>query len=92
MAACVRRDALAIFDRAVKAANPQVALHNAVSLRGSNLYVKGGPTLDMSAFDRVVVVGAGKAACPMVMATQEIFGHHISDGARATQLHTMIKL
>lgn len=89
MSSATRRDALAIFHRAVKAANPAVALRNAVSLRGSKLSVKGCPqTLDMTAFDRVIVVGAGKAAIPMVMATQDLFADLITDGACAVKLRT----
>ncbi len=59
-----RRELLEIAERAVASVMPSQAVANAVVRDGSALVV-GGRRLNLGAYDRVLVLGFGKAACSM---------------------------
>lgn len=67
----LRSGARAIFDAALMAANPRLAVHRALMRRGDQLLLKGAPIFDLT-HGRVVAVGAGKAGAPMAQAVEEI--------------------
>jgi len=74
----LRKAAGEIFQAALDAANPRIAIHRHVRREGENLLVDGavyglGP-------GRVVVVGAGKACAAMAAAVEEVLGDRIRDG------------
>ncbi|NND99640.1 MAG: DUF4147 domain-containing protein [Pirellulaceae bacterium] len=60
----LRQDALSIWRAAVDAVRPQSLLQHAVVVDDSQLRI-GGSTWDLTLFDRIVIVGAGKAATAM---------------------------
>ncbi len=68
----LRQDAMTIFQAGLKAADPYKAVQDAIFVQGEGVYSIAGQTLDLSRFDRVFVVGAGKAACPMALALEEL--------------------
>jgi glycerate 2-kinase len=75
---------LAIFRAAIEAANARQAVRSHVSVRGRHL-IADGVRLTLSDFDRIFVIAAGKAACEMAEAIEEIAGDRLSDGLAVTK-------
>jgi glycerate 2-kinase len=69
----LRRDALAIFTAALRAADAGEAVRRHFSVRGGVLRA-GDARIDLSVFDRIFVVGAGKAAASMALAVESVLG------------------
>ncbi len=80
----VRSDAKEIFAGCLTAVDPYKAVKRFVHLQGDRLIVgmEGGPEteLDLAEFDRISLVGAGKATAPMAAAIEELFGEKIQKG------------
>jgi hydroxypyruvate reductase len=70
----LRADALAIFRAGLLAANAGEAVRRSVRLSGSKLYLRGGRSLSLKEFDRIFVIGAGKAGAAMAGALERILG------------------
>jgi len=73
----------AIFQAALRRVDPYQMLMDHVRLEGSLLTVDldGAITrCDLSAFRRILVIGAGKATAPMALAIEHILGDYIDDG------------
>lgn len=74
----LRKAAGEIFQAALDAANPRVAVHRHLRRDGQKLLVNG------EAYDlgrgRIYVVGAGKAAAAMAAAVEEVLEDRVSDG------------
>ena len=69
-----------IYRAALTAVDP----YNAVSIalqRSGTLLESGGNRYDLTAFDRVIVTGAGKATARMAGAVEHLLGDRISQGA-----------
>jgi glycerate 2-kinase len=76
----LRSDALAIFAAALQAADAGEALRRHLSFERGVLRA-GDTRLRLSEFDRIFVVGAGKAAAPMARAVEGVLGaSHIAGG------------
>lgn len=80
----LRADIRAIFDAGLKAADPGEAVRRAVRLTGERL-TAGDREYDLGAFDRVMVVGAGKAAASMAAALEVVLGPRITEGTITTK-------
>ena len=80
----LRSDAGEIFRGCLVAVDPYKAVKRFVHLKGESLMLgmEGRPDtgLDLTGFDRILIVGAGKATAPMVRAIEEIFGKKIQKG------------
>jgi glycerate 2-kinase len=70
----LRSDALAIFRAGLNAANAGEAIRRSVRLSGSKLYLRGGLILSLKNFDRIFVIGAGKAGAAMALAVEQTIG------------------
>jgi glycerate 2-kinase len=70
----LRSDALAIFGAGLKAANAGEAVRRSVRLTGSKLHLRGGHILSLKDFDRIFVIGAGKAGAAMACAVEQAVG------------------
>ena len=81
----LRSDVWEIFDAGLKAADPNEAVKRAIKLDESGLLVVGAREYELSQFDRILVVGAGKAAAPMALALENLLGPRISKGAVTTK-------
>jgi glycerate 2-kinase len=71
----LRRDALAIFESALRAADAGVAVERALqfeSTRKGDFLLVAGRRIPMGRFERIFVVAAGKAAAPMAAAVERI--------------------
>ena len=74
-----RKQALDIFNTALKAADPAEAVLRHVKVRGGAL-IAGGRRYPLSKFRRIHVLGAGKAGAAMAGAVEELLGARISGG------------
>lgn len=87
-----------IFNAGLLAVNPVNAVKNVVKLSGSNLEVDD-ESYNLDDFDRIIVIGAGKAGAAMSRAIEEVlgdrisFGHvivkygHLDDGVKKIYIH-----
>ena len=75
----LRQDAHTLFQAGLAAVDPMEAIKRHVSLEGSLLQV-GDRQYDLDGFDRVFVVGAGKAGASMSKAIEELLPGRINTG------------
>jgi glycerate 2-kinase len=75
----MRQDAEAIFQAGVKAVDPREAIQRHCRRQGDRLDI-GDRAYDLTAVERLLVVGAGKAAAAMAQAMEELLGNRIDDG------------
>jgi len=75
---------LAVQRAALAAVEPGAAVRRHVRRRGDELRV-GGQTYNLSQFERVWVVGGGKAAVPMAAALRGILGDRLDGGLLVTK-------
>lgn len=68
-----------IFQEALKAVDPEAAIHSHIKFENNALHVNS-TIFDLSEYDRILVLGAGKATAPMAKAMEDILGDQISDG------------
>jgi glycerate 2-kinase len=71
--------ALQIFRAALNAADPQQAVARQLSFDGRTL-LAGTASYNLTAFDRIFVVGAGKASAAMAAAVERMLERNISGG------------
>jgi len=76
----MRQQAMEIFQAALKAADPVEAIHRYVKLAGDGLQI-GQHRFNFADYDRILVVGAGKAGAPMAKALEDLLDDRIADGA-----------
>ena len=68
-----------IFRAALQAADPIAAVQHHVKISGGTLQV-AGRKYRLSNYDRIRVIGAGKASARMALALEKLFGNRIKDG------------
>jgi len=78
-----REAALAAVDAGVAAADPEQAAREQVALDGDRLSV-GEHTLDLSAYDRTLVAGGGKAAAAVARGLGAVLGERVDTGLVVT--------
>ncbi len=80
----IRSDAGKIFRDSLVAVEPCKAIKKFIHLKGNRLLIgrKERPKaeLDITKFDRILLVGAGKAAVPMARGIEDLFGKRIRKG------------
>jgi len=79
MASSLRRQALRIFQAAVEAAAPAEAVRRHLKLNREAL-IAGRQRYRLSAFQKIYVVGAGKAGARMALAVERLLGRRITAG------------
>ena len=70
---------LEIFNAALAAVDPYHAVIRALRTEGSALHA-GGNVYDLAAFDRCIVVGAGKATARMAEAVEAVLDNDVTEG------------
>lgn len=75
----LRQDALSIFEAGLKAADPGHAVRRHLRFQDSALEIQGR-VYELSAFDGIYVVGAGKAAGKMAEAIEKLLGDRLRAG------------
>src|SRR5690349_17180056 len=68
-----------VMQSALAAVEPGEAVRRALRRDGDTLTV-GDRSYDLGAYDRVIVVGAGKASAPMAAAVEQVLGERVADG------------
>ncbi|MCD6272212.1 MAG: glycerate kinase [Deltaproteobacteria bacterium] len=80
----IRSDAREIFRNSIMAVDPYKAVKRFIHIEGDRLLIgmEGRPEaeLNLAEFDRISLVGAGKAAAPMARGIEELFGKRIRKG------------
>ena len=80
----IRSEATDIFKSSVEAVNPYHAVKRFVRVEGERLVVgtedQATVELDLSGYDRILLVGGGKATAPMAKAMEELLGERINKG------------
>ena len=73
-----------IFDSCLEAVDPYGAVKRFVHVEGDRMILgmdrKSGRELDLKKYDRISLVGAGKATAPMARAIEALFGERIHKG------------
>lgn len=80
----LRRDARAILQRAILAADPGLCVEKAMNVQCDRLLV-GGAVYNLDDYDEILVVGAGKAAVPMAEAVERTLPGRIGGGLVSTK-------
>ncbi|MGD2186461.1 MAG: glycerate kinase [Desulfobacterales bacterium] len=75
----MREHALQIFKTGLQAVDPEQAIMHHVTVN-DNMLLIGSRQFNLKDYDRILVVGAGKAAAPMARALEDLLGDRISDG------------
>lgn len=75
----LRSDALSIFHDGLKAADPGNSVKRHLNLQGDRLEIKE-QTYDLSAYEGIYLVGAGKAGAKMARAIEELLGKRLKAG------------
>ena len=80
----IRSDAVTIFKEAIRAVDPYNAVKRFVRIEGNRLTVgtKDLPNteIDLADYERIFLVGGGKATAPMAKAVEELLGKRIFRG------------
>ncbi len=76
----MRRQAMKIFQTALKAVDPVEAIHRYVKPAEDGFQI-GEHRYKFQDYDRILVVGAGKAGAPMAKALEDLLGDRVADGA-----------
>uniref|UniRef100_A0A831ZXD9 Glycerate kinase n=1 Tax=Desulfacinum infernum TaxID=35837 RepID=A0A831ZXD9_9BACT len=79
MASGAREDLIGMYRAALAAVDPEAAVHRHVQRQGDRLSVSDR-VLDLDAFERVFLLGAGKGTAPMAKALEDILGERLSEG------------
>ncbi len=80
----LRKHALQIFKAGLRAVDPVAAINQYVTVSNSVLSI-GKQQFDLKDYDRILVVGAGKAVAPMAKAMEEHLGNRIAAGVIVTK-------
>jgi glycerate 2-kinase len=75
----LRKHARQIFQAGLQAVDPVEAIIRHVTLQDKALIISGRQ-FNLKDYDRILVVGAGKAVAPMAKAVEDLLGNRISDG------------
>jgi hydroxypyruvate reductase len=73
------RQIQSIVTAALSAADPQAAVRRALRLSGNALQVRDRH-YDLRQYQRILVIGAGKASAPMAAATEEVLADRVAGG------------
>ena len=80
-----RKHIESIYSAAIRAVDPASAVESHVMVQGGELVLMSSGTeqqrIDLESFDKIFVVGAGKATSPMAAAVEKLLGSRISSGA-----------
>ncbi len=80
----LRRDAIEIFRAGLVAADAQNAVRKHLSLRSGHIRV-GSVHVSLNDFDRIFLIGVGKAAAQMAAAIAQILGGYLTRGIVVTK-------
>jgi glycerate 2-kinase len=80
----LRQHLRAIYGAAVAAADPRAAVAGALAMEEGALVVAGRERIPLAGVERILLVGAGKAACGMAAGALEVLGGWVAEGTVTT--------
>ena len=80
----LRQDARRIFEAGLEAVDPMAAINQYVTVSHNVLSI-GERQFMLKDYDRILIVGAGKAVAPMAKAIEDHLGNRIADGIIVTK-------
>ena len=88
--------AKAIFSRALSAVDPSRILRDGIRIERGRLWIRieenSEKVFDLNTFDKIFLVGTGKASNSMAQAVEEIFGDWLSKGVITTKYGHLLPL
>jgi len=75
----MRQDAVKIFNAGLAAVDPEICIHRCCRLE-KNILTVGQQMYDLNTFEKIIVIGAGKAGASMACAVEEILQNRITNG------------
>jgi hydroxypyruvate reductase len=81
----LREHAHAILSAALAAADARAAVARALLVDGQRLTVAGVEEVDLASIDRILLIGAGKAAARMAAGALQVLGERIGEGTITTR-------
>jgi hydroxypyruvate reductase len=85
----MKRMAKAIFSKALSAVDPSRILKEGIRIEKDRLWIRIGENtekvFDLNSFDKIFLVGTGKASNSMATAIEEIFGDRMTKGVITTK-------
>ena len=92
----MKKMAKSIFLRALSAVDPSRILKNGIRIEEGRLWIRmeGNPekVFDLNAFEKIFLVGTGKASNSMALAIEQIFGDRISKGVITAKYGHLLSL
>ena len=92
----MKRMAKAIFSRALSAVDPSRILRDGIRIERGRLWIRieenSEKVFDLNTFDKIFLVGTGKASNSMAQAVEEIFGDWLSKGVITTKYGHLLPL
>ncbi len=76
----LRKEALDILNAGLLCADPETATHDLVRTEANETLWIGDQSYDLKAFEKIYVIGAGKATFPIARALDDILGSSITKG------------
>jgi len=80
----LKKDARQIFEAGLRAADPRDSIKRMVTKNGTVITI-GTKSYNLDDYERVLVVGTGKAAAPMAQALEDILGPALTGGIITTK-------
>jgi hydroxypyruvate reductase len=75
----LKKDARSIFHAGLDAVEPETAIYRSCKREADNLFI-GDKTYDLSKYENIYLIGAGKAASPMAFAMETLLDDRLSGG------------
>lgn len=76
----LRKAADQIIDSAIKSVSPYLLINDQIKRTGDVLLFPDGSEVNLAAYNRIAVCGAGKGAAPMARAMEELLSDRVSGG------------
>lgn len=73
--------AKSMIESALKTVDPYYLILEQLKLRGNILQIRNEKEFDLTDFDQIYVIGAGKGTAPMALAVEELLGDKLTAGA-----------
>jgi len=75
----LKKDARSIFHAGLEAVEPETAIYRSCKREADNLFI-GDKTYDLSKYENIYLIGAGKAASPMAFAMETLLDDRLTSG------------
>lgn len=76
-----KKIAINMINAALRAVDPYYLILEQLNLKGNILSIQNKKEIDLTDFDNIYVIGAGKGTAPMSLALEELLGDNLTTGA-----------